>query len=80
MRYVNDKPVIRIKTELTHRKLRVLTNRFADILEANGKIIQSGPLNEEFDEPEIAHLPRLIIDFNRRDFGRLHRLIEMLNT
>jgi hypothetical protein len=43
-------------------------------------ITQSGPLAQEAGEPEIAHLPRLLVDFNRRDFGRLKSLIDALNA
>jgi hypothetical protein len=39
----------------------------------------SGPLPEEIDETEIAHFPRLTIDFNHGDFGRLHDLIDRIN-
>ena len=29
----------------------------------------SGPLPEEGDEPEIKELPRLVLGFDRKDFG-----------
>ncbi|MBI4390867.1 MAG: hypothetical protein HY575_03200 [candidate division NC10 bacterium] len=32
------------------------------------------------NEPELADLPRLLLRFNRRDFGRLRRLIDALNA
>ncbi len=28
----------------------------------------------------LAHLPRLIFHFNRRDYGRLRQLIDVLNS
>jgi hypothetical protein len=28
---------------------------------------------------EISHLPRLVVDFNRQDFGRLRILIDAIN-
>jgi len=40
----------------------------------------SGPLPEEMDEPEIEHLPRLILNFKRDDFGRLRELIDAINN
>jgi hypothetical protein len=40
----------------------------------------SPALSAEADEPEIAHLPRLIVDFNRIDFGRLRDLIDAVNA
>jgi hypothetical protein len=39
----------------------------------------SGQLHAEQDEPELAHLPRLVLDFNRKDFGRLRNLIDEIN-
>jgi hypothetical protein len=53
--------------------------RFCDLLAPEGDLLLSGPLPEESDEFEIAHLPRLLIDFNRKDFGRLRELIDVIN-
>jgi hypothetical protein len=39
----------------------------------------SGPLDDEINEPELAHLPRLVVDFNKRDFGRLRQLVDAIN-
>jgi hypothetical protein len=36
-------------------------------------------LPEEINEPEIAHLPRLCLQFNRRNYGRLRQLIDRIN-
>ena len=41
--------------------------------------VRSGPLPKECDEPELAHLPRLVVDFNKRDFARLRQLIDAIN-
>jgi hypothetical protein len=57
-----------------------LKSRFSDILIPGGDLFLSGPLPVEADEPEIAHLPRLIVDFDRRDFGRLRDLIDAINA
>ena len=34
---------------------------------------------EEADEPELARLPRLVLTFNRKDYGRLVELIHRIN-
>ena len=34
---------------------------------------------EERDEPDIDHLPRLVVDYNRLDFGRLREFIDAIN-
>ena len=31
------------------------------------------------DEPEISHLPRLVVDCNRKSFARLKQLIDAVN-
>ncbi len=81
-RTVRDKLVIRIREKLSKPKLGKLSAEFADILD-NKDIVQRGPLREEADEPELSHLPRLVLSFNRADYGksygRLRRLIDGIN-
>jgi hypothetical protein len=57
-----------------------LKTDFADILTPGGDICLSGPLGDEINEPELAALPRLAVDFNKRDFGRLRQLVDAINT
>ena len=59
--------------------LAAINARFADILAA-GQFTVGGPLPEERDEPALADLPRLICQFNRRNYGRLRQLIDCLNA
>ena len=79
-RYVNKKLVIRLTSPIGQKALRELNTLFHDILDPDGSIYLSGPLPIEEDEPELAALPRLIIDFNRRDFGRLRTLVDFINS
>ncbi len=78
MRYVDNTLVLRINRELTSEQLNKLNSDFASIL-VSGTIEASGPLPEEDNEPEIAHLPRLRLHFNRRAFGKLRMLIDAIN-
>jgi uncharacterized protein (TIGR00730 family) len=78
IRYVGDLLVLRLQDEPTPDRLEELNREFADILE-DGAIETTAPLPDEANEPEIAHLPRLRLRFNRRDFGRLRQLIDALN-
>ncbi len=80
MRFVNGQLVFRLTSALAPHHIQKLKERFSDILLTNGDILLSGPLPAEADEPEIAHLPRLIVDFNRKDFGRLRSAIDSVNS
>jgi hypothetical protein len=79
LRYVQGQLVIRLNSALDRQKVKELNKSFSDILTPKGGIRLSGPLPIEEDEPEIAHLSRLILDFNKRDFGRLKTLIDEIN-
>lgn len=77
-RYVRDKLVFRLQRPLSATLLEGLNHAFADILR-EGRFEQSAPLAAEADEPELAHFPRLVFSFNRRDLGRLRRMINCIN-
>jgi uncharacterized protein (TIGR00730 family) len=79
LRYVQGQLVIRLTSALGPDDIRKLTDRFRDILLPGGKIEASGALDDEVDDADDIHLPRLVIDFNRRDFGRLRSLIDSIN-
>jgi uncharacterized protein (TIGR00730 family) len=80
LRYIEKQVAIRLMSGIKPESVEVLRDQFQDILTPQGSISLSGPLPEEEDEPEIAHLPRLIVDFNRKDFGMLRRLIDAINS
>ena len=79
LRYVNNQLVIRLTTQLSHDDIRKLTDQFHDIILPGGSIAASGALEAEMDDADVIHLPRLVIDFNRKDFGRLRSLIDAIN-
>jgi uncharacterized protein (TIGR00730 family) len=79
IRYVNNQLVIRLSTPLSDNDIRKLTDQFRDIILPGGSVTASGALEAEMDDAEVIHLPRLVIDFNRRDFGRLRSLIDAIN-
>ena len=80
LRYVKEQLVLRLTSGIDPLKVSELKSRFSDILIPGGDLFLSGPLPIEADEPEAAHLPRLIVDFDRKDFGRLRDLIDAINT
>lgn len=79
LRFVGDTLVVRMESPLNHRQIGHLITEFKDLLIPGGTIATSAPLEEELDEPELLHLDRLIIDFNRKDYGRLRKLIDKVN-
>ncbi len=78
MRYVEDFLLIRLSEKLSEDHLERLNQDFAGIL-SSGQIEQTGPMAQEANEPEVAHLPRIKLHFNRRNFGRLRQLIDAIN-
>jgi hypothetical protein len=80
LRYVDKQLVIRLVSNIDVAAVHELKENFSDILMPNGTMYLSGPLPAEDDEPEIANFPRLVIDFNLKDFGKLRKLIDAINS
>ncbi len=82
MRYVDHQMVIRLQRRLPQVAVNKLSLDFKDIL-LSGKIVQGAALPQEeesqADEPELKKLPRLIFQFNRKDYGRLIEMIHRIN-
>jgi hypothetical protein len=78
MRYVKKHLVFRLMKPLSEALLSDINAYFADIL-VDGKFKQTDALRGEQDEPDLADLPRLVFNFNRRNHGRLRQLIDCLN-
>lgn len=76
-RYVGDQFVMRLKVALCDRDLDFLNQEYSDLV-ASGQIVQTTALAGEEDD-EIAHLPRLVFKFDRRDYGRLYQMIGNIN-
>jgi uncharacterized protein (TIGR00730 family) len=79
LRYTGGKLILRLLTPVDEKSLEHLRRRFSDVLLPGGDFVSSGALPVEDDEPELAHLPRLIVDFNRKDFARLRSVIDAVN-
>jgi uncharacterized protein (TIGR00730 family) len=78
MRYVHGRLVLRLNRRPTAAALETIHQQFADIL-AEGRFEISGPLPEEKEETALAALPRMVLQYNRYDQGRLRQLIDFLN-
>lgn len=79
LRFVGDQLVIRLNSEISPSAVEALKRNFNDMLRPGGDICVSDACPEEMDEPDICHLPRLVVDFNRYDFARLREFIDAVN-
>jgi uncharacterized protein (TIGR00730 family) len=79
IRYVGDLTVFRLTRAVSGETLRCANREFKDIL-TDGEIIPAGPNEEEIEKGEFPDLPRLVMKFNRRDYGRLLELIALINS
>lgn len=77
-RWVGPRISMRLLQPLTQRHIEKMDTEFADVL-ASGKFEQCAALPEEASEPEIAHLPRLVFQPHKRNFGRLRKVIDAVN-
>ncbi len=79
MRSVADQLVIRLKHAPSPTSIEALNEDFADII-AGEKIHPAEPMPAEQDEIGTLQMPRIAFGFNRKDYGRLRHLINVLNT
>src|SRR5919106_2650056 len=77
-RFVGHDLVIWLNHRPSPALIERLNREFQDILR-NGKVRQVEPLPDESDEPETLQLCRLLVPFNREDFPRLRRMIDVIN-
>ena len=76
-RYVGNKLVIRLKTDISDAQVEQLNANFSQII-VQGRIEKSQALPQEAQD-ETFGLPRLILYFNQRDLGRLYQMIATIN-
>ena len=80
MRFVKGLMVVRLKNPPSPSALRALNEDFADLIEPDGAPFHCiEPTPEERDDGQWLDLPRIAFGFNRRDYGRLRELIDVLN-
>lgn len=77
-RFVGRDLIIRVLRPPGPMLVESLNRDFRDIL-TEGAVRSTEPLPEEADDPETLLLPRLLVPFNRRDFGRLRQMIDVIN-
>ena len=77
-RYVGQKLVFRLQARLAPEVVAALDVQFAHLLKS-GHVEQCGALPEEANQPELAHLPRLVMHARRDDFAAVRVLIDRIN-
>lgn len=77
-RFVKELFIIRLKHAPTDSALEALNEDFADI-NLGPKIQRTEATPEEIADDDNVELPRIAFQFNRRDYGRLRQLIDVLN-
>jgi uncharacterized protein (TIGR00730 family) len=77
-RFVKDLFIIRLKHAPTESALAAMNEDFADII-IEGKIQNIKPTPEEIEHKDHLNSARIAFNFNRRDYGRLRQLIDVLN-
>jgi uncharacterized protein (TIGR00730 family) len=78
-RYVRGRLVLRLNRTLDEAFIERLNRDFADML--TGRAIRMGEAHaDEFNEPQLADLPRLYVPFDRKSFGRLRQMIDRINA
>jgi uncharacterized protein (TIGR00730 family) len=77
-RYVDGRLVLRVKQAPDDRQLEALNEEFADIV-ASGSITVIDPTDHELRDGDAVDLDRVALRFNRRSFGRLRQLVDVLN-
>jgi uncharacterized protein (TIGR00730 family) len=76
-RFVGDNLVFRIRRPLSAAALGEIGARFDDILD--GPVEQTmGPLAAEAGD--LPEMPRLVLPFDRKGYGRLRKLIDFINA
>jgi hypothetical protein len=78
MRFVHELLVIRLRFLPSPAAIADLNEKFADIVSGE-KIEVIEPTPEEREDNQVLTLPRIAFGFNRRDYGRLRQLIDVLN-
>lgn len=78
MRYVRNRLVVRLNREPSDALIDRLNEEFADIV-ADGRITKTTMHRLESDDVHLKNLPRLTMEFNRKNFGRLRQMIDILN-
>ncbi|MGQ0849922.1 MAG: TIGR00730 family Rossman fold protein [Actinomycetota bacterium] len=78
-RYVDGRLVLRIHQAPDPTTLEEINRQFADLV-TDGTIEVTDPFPVEVADGDALECDRLVLSFDRRSFGRLHELVDRLNS
>ncbi|MCL2761260.1 MAG: TIGR00730 family Rossman fold protein [Desulfuromonadales bacterium] len=78
-RFADGRLIIRLNKELSDEQIGLLAEEFPEMLKPGTSIDRTAPLPEEDDEPDMLHLPRIILHFDKYHYGLLIAFIRRLN-
>ena len=78
IKYISGATVLRLNKKISEETLKLINLKFKDILKSGG-IRLSVPVKEEIHKGEYLELPRLVMNFNMRSYGRLCEMINTIN-
>jgi hypothetical protein len=79
MRFVRKQLVFRLVRPIPESTLATINEEFADLL-SKGEFVQRDAFKDEADEYRLTGMTRLAFHFNRRNYGRLRQLIDVINA
>jgi uncharacterized protein (TIGR00730 family) len=79
MRFVKELLVIRLKYAPSASAIQSLNQDFADII-GGVTIHATEPTTDEREDNDFVELPRLAFQFDRKSYGRLRQMIDVLNS
>jgi uncharacterized protein (TIGR00730 family) len=80
MRFVDHRLIIRLNKTLSPEQISILEAEFPELIEAGDHITCCGVFPEESDEPDLACLPRISMNFDHHHYGLLLAFIHRINT
>ncbi len=79
MRYFGERTVINLNCLLKREDVQLINEGYRSLLRS-GDIRLSQPNSTDIEGVGVSDMPRLVMDFNRRDFGKFHEMVKFLNT
>ncbi len=80
MRFVEQRLILRLNKALTTEQIATLENEFPELITDGDHINCCGMFPEETDEPDLADLPRISLNFDHHHYGLLLAFIHRINT